>query len=786
MALVGLDIGATHVRACRLKRHGKGARVVATAEIPRHDENGVRRPLAVVLTRIDRRLGLGSGASVASSDMKLLIRYLATIPMPPDRLERLLRLEMQQQAGSEGDLAADAQVLPVPGDEITHCCVYAQPDEVDALLEELATTGIQTERIHVGPVALGNALATAQGLEPDQYGLVLDIGAKHTTVALQRGDCLQACRQLDLGGDDFSEALAKEWGVRFERAEQAKLKGDVLSAHEDGEAPTPSGDGITRQSTDQIFQDFQQKIREHGWKRPEQRDQQERAPDDDASGSDPTVDADTDGPGTAEYHPGTASVESGSDDNELLSSGHDREPSRRLQFANEPADAAGTDTDRVDAAPGAEQQTSDPSLTDPDAGSVDDLLRSLDEEDRAAAAEADVDSNAETIAEDGEDGEDLWQRNEGAPLPETAEMPAVGLQTAHYSSVTMGPELTARAEKLCSQTQSTLNWFKAQLKLRDIQLTRIAICGGGSELVGLDTYLARRLRVRCLRLDPFHALEGATPELGHRFATALGLAMSELPDKLACDVRPESRLRRRLFWTRIIWPRVAAVIVLAAVVVFAIEFYRNQSNLEKIATDYQDNRRQYAKYERQLNQEFQQRKALKKDYYAIAGRLFGGRDMLMTIRSLKEHAPKELWIQTFRTTPLSRSEQVDPDAVEVDRTRRLNTSGRGRGAAAGRNGGGDSRGRASSAPEVYDTMLDRGSLFLSGFIKPEDEAVAHHEILVRWLRRVQDWHPPGSDIPMFHGHGPIKTEWEPAEARFRFEIRLDFHPARLTQVTEGY
>jgi len=722
--MVGIDIGSTHVRAVRLRRRGGRFELRGHAEVARHDDNGVKQPLKMTLAALDAQIPLRGEVTVAASPMQILVKYLPTMPMPADRLERLLRLEMQQQVGDQ-ELAADAVVLPVDGDEVIHCCVYAQADEVHALLEDLGAVGVRPDRVHVAPLALANALPQGRELPGDDWGLVVDIGAHRTDLVLQRGDTFQACRQLHFGGDRFTEALAKEWDVGFERAEAAKRAGNVCQ-------PAVAS-GAVRGDTIEAKDDL-------------------RLDDDaNADGADDERETAATAPTTA--GPGEASP-APTQPSEALTRSFPEE-AREDPPAPPPdpfADPLAVDPSASEVGPGPSGRDPEPAGRAPTTGATADHLG--DEAPR-------------------------WRRHDETLRVSGEALPAAGTGTLSHARTTLGPELQRSAEALAAQINSALAWFRAQLKQRDIAPKRIALCGAGAELTGLHTYLARRFQADCTVFDPSHGLDGSDLPGAHRYAAAIGCALAGAPDGFACDVRPESMLRRRLFWSRVVWPRVAAVLLLAAAGLFGWKLWERQDHAAAIVEDY---RAQKADYDRLMNEKRrlqQRRKAYRKDYDAIVSRLFGGRDLLKTIRALKVSAPKELWITELRTTGLSREKRAEKAAIEraVE-----NERGRGRGG----------RGEGDAAPaiaEVHDTLLDRGALFLKGFVKPDEQAVDYHYVFSRWADAVRDAVPPGDDLPLFYKKEEVKVNLDPGDEEtdpvFHFELRLDYHPTRIATTTES-
>lgn len=223
--LVGLDIGHSAVRAVVVQRVDNRWRLERHETVLRRDDTGQATSLPVVLSELDNLLNFSDKIVCASSsELNCLVRFVSTIPMPPDRLSRLLRLELSQHAGPDGELAADTMPVPLQGDELIHCCVLAQPAQVYDLLKELGKAKIAPDRIHFGAAALYNATIPTLPVQGGELALLLDIGAASSRVALFGENRLLACRQLAIGGDTFTEALQKEHNLPFGAAEQMKVK----------------------------------------------------------------------------------------------------------------------------------------------------------------------------------------------------------------------------------------------------------------------------------------------------------------------------------------------------------------------------------------------------------------------------------------------------------------------------------------------------------------------------------------------------------------------------------
>lgn len=245
---IGIDIGHTAVRAVAIVRTKAGYAIASHAVLPRHDASGDPRPLPVLLSELDNLIGLRRGdVTVADSAHTILVRFISTIPMPPERLAKLLRLELAQHADqSGGELAADTYQVPIAGDELIHGCAMGQPAAIHGFLGELSTAGIAPRRIHVGAAALFNATLPRSPVEGDDFALLVDIGSATTRVTLFGEGRLLAFRQIAIGGDAFTAAIAESRGIPTDKAEQLKQHWALAQAEE---RATRGGIGFEKRAT---------------------------------------------------------------------------------------------------------------------------------------------------------------------------------------------------------------------------------------------------------------------------------------------------------------------------------------------------------------------------------------------------------------------------------------------------------------------------------------------------------------------------------------------------------
>jgi type IV pilus assembly protein PilM len=252
-SLVGLDIGSHCVKAVELTQFGN--ETVLTA----YGQNEIASEAA----RADAIIDLIQGRSfrtrrtcTAVSGKSVIVRYLTMVQMSDDDLKNAIKFEADKYIPFDvEEVVLDAQRLAdAPGakgekgaggeNEMRVLLVAVKRSLIEEHVQLVQSIGLAPEIIDVDAFALGNAYECrgkvgAAGEPADRAVALIDVGAGKTNINIVRGGTSYFTREIYLGGDDFSSAIAKRLACEAPQAEAMKRDpGENAEAMRDAVAPS--------------------------------------------------------------------------------------------------------------------------------------------------------------------------------------------------------------------------------------------------------------------------------------------------------------------------------------------------------------------------------------------------------------------------------------------------------------------------------------------------------------------------------------------------------------------
>jgi len=210
------------------------------------------------------------------------------------------------------------------------------------------------------------------------------------------------------------------------------------------------------------------------------------------------------------------------------------------------------------------------------------------------------------------------------------------------------------AGQLLGLLSSTVMFSKSQVKLTNLSLDRVMICGGGAALEGFERYLARGLNVPVERFDPFGVVDvsGLSPEKAalledHALESvvALGLATSASdPAAYAIEIVPAAIERRRAFVGGTLFLAAAGVAAVGYLGWYAMGFRAELKDLETRTAQAQNKFRTANRAHTQAATFVEENEALSARAVELFTAAGAGAQLESFVGALAGSTPKDFWV----------------------------------------------------------------------------------------------------------------------------------------------
>ena len=238
--VVGLDIGSSAVKAVELKAAGKGAyKVVAFASEPVPPDTIVDGAIvdgvavADAIRRIfETKRFKAKDVVVSLSGNAVIVKKIALPVMSEAELDESIYWEAEQYIPFDiQDVNLDYQILPsTPGEggkqTMDVLLVAAKRDKIAEYTGVIAQAGRAAVVVDIDAFAVQNCYEVNYGLDGG-VTVLLNVGASAINVNIIAGEQSLFTRDISMGGNAFTDAVQREFGLAFDVAEQAK-KGEPV------------------------------------------------------------------------------------------------------------------------------------------------------------------------------------------------------------------------------------------------------------------------------------------------------------------------------------------------------------------------------------------------------------------------------------------------------------------------------------------------------------------------------------------------------------------------------
>jgi type IV pilus assembly protein PilM len=233
--LVGLDIGSSSVKLVELQgkpgnltlasmaHEGLQPDTVVDGQIM--ELNSVSHTIAHVFQANQiKPTSVAAGVSGSS----VIVKNIIVPPMTEDELEESIDWHAEEHIPFDiADVSLDYQIVGRTPDSLHVLMAACKRDFVANIKQAIQLAGKQPVVIDVDAFALQNCYEVNYEPQPDQTAALLNIGASTSNINIVQGTRSVFTRDVSFGGNQYTAALQKEFGLTFEQAEQLKRTGNA-------------------------------------------------------------------------------------------------------------------------------------------------------------------------------------------------------------------------------------------------------------------------------------------------------------------------------------------------------------------------------------------------------------------------------------------------------------------------------------------------------------------------------------------------------------------------------
>lgn len=233
--VVGIDLGSSAVKLVQLKQTKGGYALQNLGIHPLPPEaivdNTIMDSTSVVesIRALVREMGVKTTDAVAAlSGNAVIIRKILLQTMTPEELEEQIQWEAEQHIPFDiNDVNVDFQILgadAVDPSKMHVLLVASKKDVVNEYVTVFAEAGLKLNVLDVDSFAVQNAFEHNHEVSPDDTVALLNIGASLININIIRDGISLFTRDVQMGGQLYTDEIQKNLGVSSVEAEAIKLR----------------------------------------------------------------------------------------------------------------------------------------------------------------------------------------------------------------------------------------------------------------------------------------------------------------------------------------------------------------------------------------------------------------------------------------------------------------------------------------------------------------------------------------------------------------------------------
>jgi len=235
--LVGLDIGDSSVKVVELKEQGKGRghQLVRLGWEPLSSEAIVdgqimdAQLVTETIQRLFQRCKIKTTTPVATAvcGHHVIVKRISLPVMSDAELAESIHWEAEQYIPFDiEDVNLDYQILEgssLSGEgNMDVLLAAAKRDKINDYIGVVNQAGLNPQAVDIASFAMQNAFEANYEFEPEQVVALVDIGSAVSSISVLHGGSSVYWRDINIGGNQYTDAIQKELNLSADQAEQAK------------------------------------------------------------------------------------------------------------------------------------------------------------------------------------------------------------------------------------------------------------------------------------------------------------------------------------------------------------------------------------------------------------------------------------------------------------------------------------------------------------------------------------------------------------------------------------
>lgn len=270
--IIGLDIGSHSIKVMELKESRSGQwrlQKFGIHKLPAEAivDGAVMNSAAVVdgiRDLVARHKIKTRDVATAISGHSVIIKKITLPTMSDEELAESIQWEAEQYIPfSINDVNIDTQILSRSEEsgQMDVILVAAKKDIIHEYTAVISEAGLKPLIMDVSSFSVENSYEMNEEIEPGEIVALVNVGASLVNIHILNDGVSAFTRDINMGGNQFTEEIQKQLNVSYEEAEALKLGGNISSTTSTTEAVVPQEVGsILRSTSDSLAVEIQRSI----------------------------------------------------------------------------------------------------------------------------------------------------------------------------------------------------------------------------------------------------------------------------------------------------------------------------------------------------------------------------------------------------------------------------------------------------------------------------------------------------------------------------------------------